>query len=87
MIISDGINKTEKYDETQEYFFSCRAMFRWLYEKGILKKISFLYKEEKDNICFALDTDDLILYKNQFPADDDAKLRYVKGLMAELTDA
>lgn len=65
MIISDGINKTEKYDETQEYFFSCRAMFRWLYEKGILKKISFLYKEEKDNICFALDTDDLILYKNQ----------------------
>lgn len=38
MIISDGINKTEKYDETQEYFFSCRAMFRWLYEKGILKK-------------------------------------------------
>ena len=65
MIISDGINKTEKYDETQEYFFSCRAMFRWLYEKGILKKISFLYKEEKDNICFALDTDDLIIYKNQ----------------------
>lgn len=47
MIISDGINKTEKYDETQEYFFSCRAMFRWLYEKGILKKYHFFTRKKK----------------------------------------
>lgn len=34
MIISDGINKTEKYDETQEYFLAAEQCFG-----GCMKKV------------------------------------------------
>ena len=61
MIINDRISKMkDNYNEDHAYFFSCREMFRWLYQKGILKEISFLFSEKENSIYFAFDTDDLL---------------------------
>lgn len=61
MIINDRISKMkDNYNEDRAYFFSCREMFRWLYQKGILKEISFLFSEKENSIYFAFDTDDLL---------------------------
>ena len=56
MIINDRISKMkDNYNEDHAYFFSCREMFRWLYQKGILKEISFLFSEKENSIYFAFD--------------------------------
>lgn len=73
MIINDRISKMkDNYNEDHAYFFSCREMFRWLYQKGILKEISFLFSEKENSIYFAFDTDDLLPYRDQM---ESAKVR------------
>lgn len=73
MIINDRISKMkDNYNEDHAYFFSCREMFRWLYQKGILKEISFLFSDKENSIYFAFDTDDLLPYRDQM---ESAKVR------------
>ena len=71
MIVDDGVIINKKFDNTDKQTAACRNMFRWLYQKGILEKVSFLFDEYKKEsgeikeVKFALDTTELLPYKEQ----------------------
>ena len=63
--IKDGKNNTYGgcvNDETRKLLDGLRMLYRVLYDTGILKKISFQYKDYSDIVYFAFDTKDLMEY-------------------------
>lgn len=69
MIIDDGfVLKETRESDVNTAMLACQDMFRWLYQKGLLEKVSFLFLKRDtiaEDICFALDTDKLLPYKQQ----------------------
>lgn len=73
--IATSENAKQNWHEANERFAACASMYKWLDEKGYLKKEAFCYDvipEEENNgkhfykqINFAVDSKDLIKYKEE----------------------
>ena len=72
-IINDYYKKNDNLtfdkDFMSEKFYNqikaVREMYGHLYEKGILKKVSFEYKDEADGTAFAFDAEELEPYRKE----------------------
>lgn len=75
-IICDSYDKVEKHLFTfnpnsqntkafNEKILAVNDMYGWLYEQGILKRISFEFKDYSDVTYFAFDVEDLKPYRSQ----------------------
>lgn len=71
-IICDSYIKGQKEiwgeDRNAEFnrkILAVNEMYGWLYEKGILEKVSFEFKDYSFGTCFALDVKDLLPYREQ----------------------
>ena len=74
-IIVDRYVKGEKHiwgnDPNMEFnkkILCINEMFGWLYNQGILEKVSFEFKDYSDCAHFAVDTKDLTVYRDQMEA-------------------
>lgn len=74
-IICDNYQKNGKHlfgeDPTTEFnqkIVAINNMYGWLYEKGILEKRSFEFKDYSDITYFALDAQDLLPYRSAMEA-------------------
>lgn len=52
-------------DEFNQRILAVNNMYGWLYEKGILEKASFEFKDYEEASYFALDAKDLLLYRSE----------------------
>lgn len=69
-IICDTYIKSNKkiwgddiHDEFNQRILAVNNMYGWLYEKGILEKVSLQFKDYKEATYFALDAKDLLPYR------------------------
>lgn len=60
-----GNNPNELFNKR---ILAVNAMYGWLYEKGILEKVSFVFKDYAESCHFGLDTKDLIPYRKEMEA-------------------
>lgn len=74
-IISDMYVKEDKHiwgnDPNEEFnkrILAVNEMYGWLYEKGILEKVSFEFRDYEDAAYFALDAKDLMPLRRQMEA-------------------
>lgn len=74
-IISDVYIKENKNiwgkDPTEEFnqrILAVNNMYGWLYEKGILEKVSFEFKDYEDAAYFAVNAKDLVPYRKEMEA-------------------
>lgn len=56
---------TDKADEFNRRILAINNMYGWLYQKGILEKVSFQWKDYKAGTYFAFDAKDLAPYRAQ----------------------
>ncbi len=76
-IICDTFVKNNKQiwgnDPNSEFnrkILAVNAMYKWLYEKGYLEKVSFMYKDYSEVTHFALNARDLEPYRKEMEASD-----------------
>lgn len=74
-IITDTYAKGDKYlwgndpnDEFNQRITAVNNMYAWLYDQGILEKVSFEFKDYDDATFFALDAKDLAPYRGEMEA-------------------
>lgn len=74
-IIVDSYIKGEKpiwgddpNDTFNQKILAVNAMYGWLYEQGILRAVSFEFKDYSFGTCFALDVNDLVPYRGAMEA-------------------
>ena len=60
-VFDEKIMSKEHYDRIR----AVREMYAFLYEKGILKEVSFEYRDYSDETIFALDAENLEPYRNE----------------------
>lgn len=63
-LLSNEFNK-QNIDDFNKKISAVNNMYGWLYNQGILKKISFEFKDYSDVTYFAFDVEDLKPYRSQ----------------------
>lgn len=71
-ILCDSYSKSGKHifgddpnTEFNKQILRINEAYGWLYDKGILERVSFVFKDYKDTTYFALDTNALAPYRKQ----------------------